>query len=390
MAKLPGYIILFFLSLFFIGGMFNSTFQYLGGFPLLFISIYFCFSRFKKVLTKRIVIYFSLLLIISLTFFLGFSKIINYHDFIKEAQKYWGSFSLFFTGYILIRTKVISIKEIKMFFLTGITLTSFYGIIKMSIDSIQNNKLERLTTPLGISNNYASILIIGVLILFYNLINKKYLINKRSDYVAFTILSASLLLTRSAGAIIGTAVAIFIYYFFRNRKLNLITGLTFVLIIFLLFSLSFSLFKKNILDHSNRQRIGLINGYTILIKKNPITGVGLNQTEYHYKSWKVPIPYQNQFGYVDKMDAHNFIIQWIAENGFPSFALLLLFLIYYFSNNFRKYNHSYGLLLGFLAYLIHALFSNNFHIIRLMMYFWLLLGVFDGLQYKTKRRSFEK
>jgi O-antigen ligase len=90
------------------------------------------------------------------------------------------------------------------------------------------------------------------------------------------------------------------------------------------------------------------------------------------------------------MDAHNFIFQWIAENGIISFILLLIFFIYYFKNNFKKYNPGYGILLGIIAFLIHALFSNNFHIIRLMMYFWLLLGVFDGLQYKTKRRSFEK
>lgn len=384
MNKITKYIYPFLFILFFIGGMFNSFFQYLGVFPLLGIAIYLFIKIRNKIKNKHLLIYFILLSLISLSFFLGYHNILDYHDFIKEAQKYWGSFLLFFAGFILIKTKKVSINSIISYFLSGIFLTTAYGLVELIINLIKQDSLKRLSTPLGICNNYASILIIGILILFYKIINKKYFINKTADYIGLIFFAISLFLTQSLGAIVGLILTISIYLFFKNRKVKLVNSLIFILILFIVFTTTFIMFKKSILDSSNRQRLGLINGYSQIIKKHPLQGVGLNQTELYYDKWKTIIPYQEEIKYVDKRDAHNFIIQWITENGIISFIILLTFFIYYFKNNFKKYNPSYGILLGIIAFLVHALFSNNFHIIRLMMYFWFLLGSFDALEYKKR------
>jgi len=116
--------------------------------------------------------------------------------------------------------------------------------------------------------------------------------------------------------------------------------------------------------------------------------VGLRQMRCHYNDWKRPIP----FGYretLPSMDAHNFILQYAAENGIPAALFLLLFLGYYFSRTAGYRGRWFGLYCGLAAFLVQAFFSNNFHIIRQMMYFWFFMGLFlaEIVIYKREKRE---
>ncbi len=379
-----------FLTIFFIGGMLSSSLQYVGVFPLLISAIYLIIKKRKQVIDKNFWIYLTIFLLISFSFYLGYSKVIDKTDFIKEAQKYWGSFLLFIVAYIFIKSKHISLKKIQKLFIIGIILTSIKGLVQLCLIAFKTNTVERLNTPLGMSNNYASILIIGILILFYNIYNNEYLTTKYGDISILAFFLVNLYLTESLGAIISFGMAILIFLFFKRRKVNFANVIVFVLLISLIAGTILFLFTERVMDYNNRRRCGLLRGYYNLSRDNIITGVGLNQTELHYDEWKTPLPFQNEFEYAPNYDAHNFILQWIAENGIVSFIILAFFLIYYYINNFKKFSPHYGILLGTIAFLIHALFSNNFHIIRLMMYFWFFMGSYEAYKSKLKRSNYGK
>jgi len=386
MGKKAKIFSLIFLSIFFIGGMFFQPVEYAGAFLIFGISIYIFTKYPKKYIKRKIINYFILFFLISLSFFLSYTKIIDYGGYFREAAKYWGCFLLFFSGYILVRFKKKLFKKINLIFIISLILISLYGLMNYILTSHE----RRAYSPLGINNNHASILIIGIMILIVKIYYKKYLINRPIDISVLIFFLFYIFFDISRGALLGLCIVLIFFFFFKKNNINFKNLIIYFLII-LIFSLStFLIFKENIFNRSNKKRIALAKAHSKLIKRNIFTGVGLDQNHHYYNQIKTKIPFLDGKKYVGNLDAHNFIIQWWAENGIISLILILTFLIYYLYKNYRKFNHNYGLYLGCLAFIIHALFSNNFHIIRLMMYFWFFLGAFDAIPDEKQRTEKQK
>ncbi len=364
------------LFVFFIGGMYSLPLEYAGAFLVLMTGIitYVVYGNTKKLAPSK----FWLVLLggISLSFFLGYFHVINSQRFFSQAEKYWGSFLLFTAGYILISTFENIIQIVMKVFISGIAMTSFIGIITLTQTLIDTHRLPLLNTPLGMSNDYGSILIIGILLMLGIILFKHILFSRMIDRVILGFFCIALVFVRSD----ANALGLIIGFILLMWPLIPVTKKTFFKIAFIvIFCCTLTVavhYRHYFLRSGNAVRIALWHGYSKMILKYPFTGVGLSQMPYHYDEWKVPVPFTKQVRMVEPLTAHSLPVQYAAENGIPALLLLCFFLYRYWKTCIRKINPYYGVFAGFVAFSIAALFSNHFFMIRQMLYFWFLAGCY--------------
>ena len=386
MLKTRDFIVSFILFFIFIAGMVKIQFEYLGISLLLLFFIFMLFLK-KYRYDNDIKRYFYFGSAVCLSLFLGLFHVINIVSFLREYQKYHGVFLLFLFAYLLVFSEIFSFRKLLKYFSAGLLLTTIIGWYNFFYIFVTKKIVIRFATPLGMCNNYAAILVIGVLLFFVLQIKKEYLWSVKIDRAILVFFFISLLATRSDGATLGTFFALLFYWITKNGKFSMkkFSLICFIFLVFFVVGVLF--FKSYFLRTGNRVRLGLWKGYAKISLKYPLTGVGLRQMPYHYGEWKSKVGVSSNKFWVPKYDAHNFILQWTAENGIIS-VLVFLFLLYiYFKNNFSPHNKYYGLYLGLLAFLFEALVSNNLRIIRLSIYFFILAGAYAGYLNKKKENS---
>ena len=367
----------FSLTVFFIFGMIKLPFEYTGIFMLLLVYVTHAVKNRKSGWDGNVGKYALMFVVMAGSLLAGLTAVLDRHRYFKEAQKYWGSFIIFLLAYIIIKNRVILTGNIVKFFIGGLFVTSVLGWLRM-VPYLRYlgfaDRLSRLDTPLGICNNYASVLIIGLLIMVDIKRKKTRLFLPWMDWCLILFFALSVFFSQSDAAILGMVFGgiVMISGSARGFSIKRMAALLTVLIT-LFFVLVFAA-RPYFLRRGNAVRIGLWQAYTETALKHPLTGVGLRQMRNHYDEWKRPIP----FGYEDElpaMDAHNFVLQYAAENGLPAVLIMMAFLGYYFLRNSRYRGRWFGIYCGLAAFLVQALFSNNFLIIRQMMYFWFFMGV---------------
>lgn len=374
-------------TVFFIGGMYTLPLEYAGAFLILLTAFLLIFFKSIFPVKKESIQLFILLGLISISFFLGYTQTINDARFFSEAEKYWGSFLLFAAGFVIVKTIPSIIQTIIRFFAIGLITTSLFGIYFLISNSFNEHVLQRLDTPLGMSNDYSSILIIGLTLFLGFIVSRNYLFSKIIDTMILFFFILCVILARSDAAILGTLVGGYLlaeqHIHSRFKKLVRISAC----ICIVLGIISVFLFKGYFLRSGNAVRLALWKGHTEMILKYPLTGVGLSQMGYHYDQWKTPVPNTKGDRMVPPLDAHSFPLNYTAENGIPSFILLLLFLLYFWKRTVSVRNSYYGLFCGFSAFMFSALFSNHFYMIRQMMFIWFLMGVY--LAFIDKKTSID-
>ncbi len=236
------------------------------------------------------------------------------------------------------------------------------------------------------SANYLSLFLVPALLLcMYFVLQRKKPFSRYYylDLASLVIMVHALLFTKSYAAILGVfgAIGISILYFIlfkaKNRRKYIIAFsslvLTFILII--LSQLNSPKFKQ-FLDFENRSstsvRLEIYQTSIALIKKEPITGVGLGLFQARYQNnikqvlgrfpmeWNMPHP-------------HNiFLAFWINTGIIGLFAFLsLLFLSH------KKITYP---LIPLWGILIHGMFDVPFWKNDLAMIFWLIIGSIVVLQ----------
>ena len=379
------------LAVFFIFGMLKLPLGYTGMIMLLLLLIYGIFRDRKLEWDKTSRLFGLFFLVLGGTLLLGLTRAVNAGRFFSEAEKYWGSFLIFLTAYFLMKKHLIRVSQVVKFFIGGLFVTSVLGWLRM-IPHLRYlgfaDRAARLDTPLGICNNYASVLIIGLLILLYLKKEKKTLFLPWIDWGLIIFFIFSVFFSQSDAAMLGVVVGVVMMVSMSREGFRFKRFAALLSILILLFVTLVFVARPYFLRRGNAVRLGLWQAYSETALKYPVTGVGLRQMRYHYNDWKRPIP----FGYredLPSMDAHNFILQYSAENGIPAALFLLLFLGYFFSRTAGYRGRWFGLYCGLAAFLVQAFFSNNFHIIRQMMYFWFFMGLFlaEIVIYKRERRE---
>ena len=174
-------------------------------------------------------------------------------------------------------------------------------------------------------------LVCGVLLVFilhYSLATPKW---RRLPWIFLLLLGVfNLLLTQSFGGIVCTFLAVLFYLFYSNiLKLKYLAPLimTLSLIFFLVIALRFSEARK--MEPLKLRFSNWVQAARMAVG-SPLFGVGLGNYESEVSFYERP-------GEPSSIYAHNFILQWAAETGFPFLALLAVLVSLFLRKNHRQF-----------------------------------------------------
>lgn len=216
-------------------------------------------------------------------------------------------------------------------------------------------------------------------------------IHKKLIFLATSgVLILSLVLTLSRGGWIGFAFSAFVFVLLIEKRLLLSIIPISVAGVFLLPQpiLNRILSIGNLADSSNAYRLTMWGITLEIIRDHPIVGVGLGH-----------IPFKQTFEtYIRTMPtyhAHNTYLEIAAELGIPGLIafLFLLFIVFKYGiqkliNGENRYIKimAAGIFSGLAGVLAHGAVENVIYLTRIIVYFWILIGLVLVLM-KIKRQE---
>ncbi|MCX7749016.1 MAG: O-antigen ligase family protein [Clostridia bacterium] len=250
-------------------------------------------------------------------------------------------FLLFFaTCFLLVLIVVSSVKTTKSLnllleiFLIGVSFTGLYGVWQGKVTGIAvdtavvdlrfNEGISgRIVSTMGNANNYAELLIMTLPFFAAVILNSPSIKKK----IAFVLLAlpplASLIMTGSRSGWISFAFSVFVYIFFKNKKLIL------PMLILGILSIPFlpdSIYKRimslfNPKESSASYRKDILKTVYPMFKDYWVTGVGLGTDSFMSICGKY-------FSYVGKTPphTHNLFLQVWIENGIVGIITFLWFI----------------------------------------------------------------
>lgn len=275
------------------------------------------------------------------------------------------------------------------FIVFSATLVALFGlyqyVVGVPIDAawvdVENNPdiKARVYSVFGNPNVLAEYLImtipLSISLMWYS---KK--IHKKIIFLGTSgILILALVLTLSRGGWIGFAVSALVFVILIEKRLLLSIIPISVAGIFLLPQsiLNRILSIGNLADSSNSYRLTMWGITLDIIKDHPIAGVGFGH-----------IPFKQTFEtYIRTMPtyhAHNTYLEIAAELGIPGLIafLFLLFIIFKYGiqsliNGQNRYIKimAAGLFSGLAGVLAHGAVENVIYLTRIIVYFWILIGL---------------
>lgn len=208
------------------------------------------------------------------------------------------------------------------------------------------------------------------------------------------ILTLSLVLTLSRGGWIGFAFSALIFILLIERRF-LLSIIPIVLggILFLPKSIISRIISiGNLADSSNSYRITMWKIALDIIKDHPLAGVGFGHK-----------PFQQTFErYISDMPtyhAHNTYIELAAELGIPGLIafLFLIFIVFKYGiqkliNQENRYIKimAAGAFAGLGGLLAHGAVENVIYLTRIILYFWILIGLILTLMKIKKQEEIHK
>lgn len=308
----------------------------------------------------------------------------------------------YLTCFLLVLVIVSSIRSIKQLnllieiLLVGVTLTGLYGLwqvhtgvpVDPSLTDVTLNEgmFGRIFSTMHNPNNYAEFLILTIPFYGAVVLNAGSWV-KRLLFAALAVPPVvALLFTGARAGYIALALAVFVFLFFKNRKL---IPVAILLGILLLPFLPQSIYKRmltivNPRDSSASYRILIYKTIWPMFKDFWKTGIGLGTDafmqicqRYYQHTWKIP-PH-----------SHNLFVQIWIEMGLAGIISFLWFLgrtvkkcaLNIFGNTDRETNHI--LMAGMAALagvLLMGLVEHVWFYPRVMLFFWVVIGIiFAGL-----------
>lgn len=194
------------------------------------------------------------------------------------------------------------------------------------------------------------------------------------------VLALCMIFTYSRGNWIGLIVAIALFFAFYDRKF-----IWFGLIVLMI---SPVFLPQNIInrflsvgdtaDTSTSYRVNIWFGTLKMLKEYWLTGIGQGEEAFTY------IYSKYSYAGVTAPHSHNLYLQILTENGIMGIIIFLGMMITYFKNVISSVvykEHSFlkavilGLSAGMFGYLVQGLFDNVFYNYRLVLLFYIVLGL---------------
>jgi O-antigen ligase len=208
-------------------------------------------------------------------------------------------------------------------------------------------------------------------------------------WISFSVFTLYILYkAHSRGAWIAASVSL-VAFAILDRKKWFMIGLVAAML------LAPFVFPKSALIHldAEHKEQSLVERYELwhraiqVIKKRPLFGCGINTYARNYqkfderKNWRVPSYY-----------AHNGYLQFAAETGLISLAMLLIIFGIALKSGFEAFRLSLGepkylilgFLCGFIALLIQVTFDTTLHNLQSAVLIWLFAGILIALKNVVK------
>ncbi|NLX61469.1 MAG: polymerase, partial [Tissierellia bacterium] len=358
-------------------------------FMIFLVGVYVFNIVFKKVkpLTKPSIIMPIILYIIFITI-----NTITSNDPIgsfRDLSKHLTSIGFIFVLINSIRSKK-DFNILVVLLIISATLTAVYGLYQLAtgnvvmedkwVDEATNPDLQtRIYSVFGNPNIFAEYLIMLIPISLSSFWFSKRIHKKALFLITSLVLVLALVLTMSRGGWIGFAFGIFVFILLVEKRLLLLPipaaiGGLFILPDAILNRLMSIL---NFADSSNDYRIRMWKFTLEVIRDNWLVGVGFGH-----------LPFREAFGrYTRTMvtyHAHNTYLETMAEMGILGFIVFISFLFVLFKYTIKKLikgNDEYtkiitaGILSGLAAVLVQGLVENILYMPRIIISFWILVGL---------------
>lgn len=282
----------------------------------------------------------------------------------KEKFIKWLSLGIAFASYLLFLTQLIH------FF----NISYLVDVMRLPLQT------QRFSGNLFQPNQTAFVLVLGVISAIFSLDNK-------NNYLKFLIvfcLSLGIAFTASRTGFLMLLFSLLVFSLFNNfienRKLIILKDLFFGLLglvvgIFLYSYLSESSNTLGRVSESSKDvRLNLLYQTFLIIKDNPVTGVG----------WKnfasTNLQYYEQVGWLGLIDHSHFIFgHLVGEFGILGWGVIILFIVIFIKNFYytKKKSDVYVLLI-LLTFIIYSCFEYPLWNFRYLMIFSIFFALYDG------------
>ncbi|KKQ67138.1 MAG: hypothetical protein US86_C0001G0065 [Candidatus Daviesbacteria bacterium GW2011_GWA2_38_24] len=282
----------------------------------------------------------------------------------------------FWIGYSVIFSKVSSLINInKLISIVGLIL-SILGLLQLivypNLDSLTSFGYDphqgRLVSTWLDPNFLGAFLNISLILTIYLWTHKK---EKTWGLIGFVIL-LSIILTFSRSAYLFLLVTLFIWGYFKFRKL-----LSLALVVILLSYLISPRFAERIngavnIDKSARERFVSWKSGVVIFQQKPLLGVGFNNLRYAYKNNNLIKTYSEDGGH-SGAGVDSSLIFVLATTGVLGFLGYMYFWYKVLQDHFNLSSLSLSVLSIFLGLLINSQFINSLFFPPLMftLFFWL-------------------
>lgn len=280
-----------------------------------------------------------------------------------------------FASYIA-RTEQQKLNLIKAWFLSGLLMVILSATYYFSGEMTYDDRLKAIfSSPNHLAMYLAPALIIGV----FMLANGKWQVATKAKMVSLSVAVISIgvviFLTKSMGGMLAIVVSL-LPFFYRQIKNNKREIITFLVLLFLVFSFLFLVLGKDFSERSSfSSRIMIWRSAIDMAQDNVVFGIGpgMFQEKYleyqprfePYLEWAVPQP-------------HNIFLAFWLQSGLLGLIGFMWLLVILFKDGFKKRDNEIvflGLML-MIYFVIHGLFDNTYWKNDLAVMFWLAIVLF--------------
>jgi len=316
--------------------------------------------------------------------------------FNKSVNALFGKWLQYLGIYIIVQDTICDQKIIKRglsIFLFGATLAIISGLSQYFLGveflrskgiGVVNGGVYAITSSFAHYNSFGGYLVV-ILPIAVVLLLKSDSFGQKLRLLIFSLFSImAIILTFSRGSWLAvTAAFIFLSIFSKNNFKWIALVLLVVIGMFFLpvfHERLFFIFKAG--GDSNRFLYWLATW--VMINEHPFLGMGVgtfmaNFTKYMY----------NLNPYIYPSYAHNCYLQIWAETGIFSLTSFIAFVVWvgYYGIKIFLASHDFlllGLLAGVFGFLVHSIFDSNLYSLRLVIFFWIWIGLIVARLHKTK------
>ena len=297
--------------------------------------------------------------------------------------------SFYFMLVNIIRTK----KQLNWIIITFVIVTaviSLYGLYQYKVGGVTSDAWvdttmfedikSRVVSTFGNPNVLGEYLVLILPLSVALIWTQKGWFNKSLSLIMVLLMLGCLLCTSSRGAWLGLILAMAVFAVLKDRRLIVLGIFVLILLPFFLPPWVINRFASigNMQDSSSAYRVSVWIGSLKIVKDYWLSGIGLGLEPFRlvYPNYALSAAYA--------LHSHNIYIQLLIETGIAGFTCFMGMLVVFFKNTVAysiKCKDKFlstvlvAVTAGLMGYLIQGLVDNIWYNYRVLLAFWVLIGI---------------